>query len=130
MGLLLDTHVFIWWLRGAEELSAALRQQIEASPQETFVSAVSIWEIAIKASLGKLPVLAMGPAQLAHAIADSGFVELPVAAAHAAATMRLPQLHGDPFDRLLVAQAQAEGLQLATADTAIAQYNVAVVPAR
>jgi len=117
--LLLDTHVFLWFLADARELTKEARREIEGA-EEVCVSAASIWEIAIKAALGKLEI----DVSHAHAgIEASGFVELPVRAAHAAAVAGLPAHHRDPFDRLLVAQATTEPLGLLTADRALAPYS-------
>ena len=119
MRLLLDTHVFLWAITGDARLKPASRRMIEAA-EDVFVSAASIWEIAIKAALGKI---AADVPVLAEAIAESGFAELPVRAHHAARVARLPMHHADPFDRLLVAQAVTEPLRLVTADGALARYT-------
>ncbi len=119
MRLLLDTHVFLWAVAGSASLAARARRTIEAA-DAVFVSAASIWEIAIKARLGKIDA---DTDALVAAIDESGFVELPVLATHAAAVARLPLLHADPFDRLLVAQAIAEPLRLLTADAALEPYT-------
>jgi PIN domain nuclease of toxin-antitoxin system len=121
--LLLDTHVFLWAVAGSPLLKAATRELI-ASADAVHVSAASIWEIAIKARLGKIDA---DPDALAAAIAPTGFFELPVKAAHAAAVAQLPPLHNDPFDRLLVAQALAEPLRLLTADAVLAMYTELVI---
>lgn len=119
MRLLLDTHIFLWAVAGSRLLRPATRRAIESADQ-VYVSAVSIWEIAIKARLGKI---AADPDELAAAIDASGFIELPVSAGHAAGVTRLALHHNDPFDRLLVAQAIAEPLRLLTADAVLAQYS-------
>jgi|SRR5579863_816530 PIN domain nuclease of toxin-antitoxin system len=122
MRLLLDTHVFIWSVTASRHLSAAARRYL-ASAQAIYVSAASIWEIAIKSRLGKID----GDVQaFADAIEPSGFLALSVSPAHAAAVARLPLHHADPFDRLLIAQAFAEPLRLVTADQALAVYGGAV----
>jgi PIN domain nuclease of toxin-antitoxin system len=118
MRLLLDTQIFLWFLADSPRLDAATRARIDEA-DEVFVSAASVWEAAIKAGLGKLDVSAD---DLVAGIAASGFVELPVRAAHGAALARLPPHHRDPFDRLLVAQALSEPLRLLTADALLAQY--------
>jgi PIN domain nuclease of toxin-antitoxin system len=123
MRLLLDTHIFLWVVSGSTSLSAAARAAIEAA-DEVYVSAASIWEIAIKARLGK--ILA-DPAELVNAIDASGFIELPVSAAHCAGISRLDLHHNDPFDRLLVAQAIAEPLKLLTADALLLRYSDVVM---
>jgi PIN domain nuclease of toxin-antitoxin system len=117
--ILLDTHVFLWAVAGAASLKRAARKTIEDA-DVVFVSAASIWEVAIKASLGRIDA---DPDLLAAAIATSGFVELPVTSVHAAAVARLPKHHGDPFDRLLVAQAITEPLHLLTADRVLLKYS-------
>lgn len=119
MRLLLDTHIVLWALADAPQLKPATRRLIEAA-DEVHVSAASIWEVAIKARLGKIVA---DPAELAAAITESGFLELPVSAAHAAGVAGLPLHHHDPFDRLLLAQALAEPLRLLTADAVLAAYS-------
>ena len=123
MRLLLDTHVLIWWDAG-RRLSAAARTAIRDA-DAVYVSAASAWEIAIKASLGKV----VSSRSVAQATAECGFVELPVTFAHAEQLAALPALHRDPFDRLLVAQALAEDLTVVTRDPAIARYHVTVITA-
>lgn len=119
MALLIDTHIFLWVASGSPKLKPAAKALIDAA-DEVFVSAASIWEIAIKSGLGKIVA---DPARLAALIEDIGFVELPVRAAHAARVAALPPLHADPFDRLLVAQAMHTPMRLLTADTLLAGYS-------
>ncbi len=122
MRLLLDTHVFIWSVIDSRNLKAATRVYL-ASAESVYVSAASIWEIAIKARLGKMT----GDAEaFAAAIDTSGFRELPVTANHAAAVAKLPLHHADPFDRMLLAQAFLEPLRLVTADKALVVYGGAI----
>jgi PIN domain nuclease of toxin-antitoxin system len=123
MRLLLDTHIFLWAVAGSRLLKPAVRRIIE-SADEVHVSAASIWEVAIKARLGKIDA---DPNELAEAIEESGFVELPVRATHAAAVSRLAMHHNDPFDRLLIAQALAEPLRLLTADEMLVRYSDVVM---
>ena len=123
MRLLLDTHVLIWWDEGAR-LTAAARSAIETADQ-VYVSAVSGWEIALKASLGKL----RPRRTLAQALADSGFEELPLRLRHTEILMRLPALHRDPFDRMLVAQALSDRLTLVSRDRKLSQYEVSLIGA-
>ena len=123
MRLLLDTHVFLWAVAGSPLLRPAARRLIEGA-DEVYVSAASIWEVAIKARLGKMEA---DPQEVAAAIDASGFLELPVSAAHAAGVARLDLHHHDPFDRLLVAQALAEPLKLLTADEVLAKYSDVVL---
>jgi PIN domain nuclease of toxin-antitoxin system len=122
MRLLLDTHVFLWSVIASRQLKTEMRAYL-ASADAIYVSAASIWEIAIKSQLGKIDG---DPDALASAIEASGFQELPVSAAHAAAVAKLPMHHTDPFDRLLLAQAFAEPLRFVTADRALAAYGGAV----
>jgi PIN domain nuclease of toxin-antitoxin system len=121
MRLLLDTHAFIWWDEGVLAKSA---RQVIVGADEVFVSAVSGWEIAIKAALGKIRV--RGATAVADAVADYGFAELPITLRHAEAVRALPLHHGDPFDRLLIAQAIAEGLTVVTSDRKFEPYRVLV----
>jgi PIN domain nuclease of toxin-antitoxin system len=116
--VLIDTQVLLWALTGDKRLSRPARGLIEAS--EVFVSAASIWEIAVKAALGQLEADA---AEVRAALGPTGFRELPVTGAHAERAARLPPLHRDPFDRLLVAQSQCEPLVLLTADEQLVPYG-------
>jgi len=125
MKLVIDTHVLLWWLDDPALLSAAARQAISDPTNEVLVSAAVVWEIAIKSGLGKLSI----PTDLETVIVQSGFMHLPVTAAHALAVTRLPPIHRDPFDRMLVAQALAEGAQLVTRDAHLARYAVACLEA-
>lgn len=119
MRLLLDTHVFLWCVNDDRRLSKAARDLLDGAA-EIYVSSASIWEAAIKSRLGKLEA---DVDALASSIAASGFLELPVSAKHAAAVARLPDFHGDPFDRLLIAQAISEPLRFLTADSVLRQYS-------
>jgi len=119
MRLLLDTHIFLWAVQGNASLKPRVRRMMEAAEQ-IYVSAASIWEIAIKARLGKIEASAV---DVVEAIAESGFLELPVRALHAVRVAELPLHHTDPFDRLLVSQAMAEPLRLLTADSVLRQYG-------
>jgi PIN domain nuclease of toxin-antitoxin system len=120
MTLLLDTHVFLWWLDDPRKISAAARQAIGNGRNTVFVSAVVIWEIVIKKSLGKLKA----PGDLDHAIAANQFIPLPVTIPHVLALEKLAEHHRDPFDRLLIAQAFEEGLTFITRDEHAARYQV------
>jgi len=120
MKLLLDTHAFLWWDSGDAHLPETLRSAIASPRNEVYVSAVTVWEIAIKRASGKLNFLASA----AKAIEDHGFLPLAITVEHAECAGALPQLHRDPFDRLLVAQAQLEGLVLVTVDEQILRYQV------
>lgn len=118
MRLLLDTHVFLWALVSPAKLSVSARRDIESA--DVFVSAASIWEISIKAGLGKLKA---NPAEVEAAIEPAGFEALPITAQHAARVARLPRIHRDPFDRMLIAQAICEPMFLLTRDAALAKYG-------
>lgn len=126
MRLLLDTHLLIWTLDGSGRLPPAAQGLIESATR-VHVSAASIWECAIKIGLGKLRV---DLGQLRHACTEAGFAELPVTAAHAERVLALPAVHRDPFDRLLVAQADVEPMRLLTADALLARYSSNVVVCR
>ncbi|MGP3634773.1 type II toxin-antitoxin system VapC family toxin [Streptomyces sp. 24-1644] len=122
MRLLLDTRVVLWWLDDSPELSPEVKGLLDTEPG-VYVSAVSPWEITIKQFLGTFE----GPGDLAEQVRDVPFAGVPVTAAHGVQAGRLPMLHTDPFDRMLVAQAQAEGLVLVTRNTWIPQYDVDVL---
>lgn len=122
MRLLLDTHIAIWALTDDPQLSATARGLIGDADNQVFISAVSIWEIAIKHALQRFGVPFSGNDALGF-FADAGYEWLDVTPAHAAATETLPPLHADPFDRLLVAQAIIEPLRLLTHDAALAPYS-------
>lgn len=122
MRLLIDTHVLLWWLADDPELADRHRALIGDADNEVFVSAMTVAEIAIKSSLGKLDA----PPTLLDALETGGFETLPFTAAHAQALGELPWYHRDPFDRMLVVQARVEGLTLLTADARIRQYEVSV----
>jgi PIN domain nuclease of toxin-antitoxin system len=121
--LLVDTRALLWWLIDDPALSPTAREALADPANEPFVSAASAWEIAIKRSLGKLRV----PDGLPEILAERGFRSLPVSAEHAWAARELPLHHRDPFDRMLIIQAMAEGAGLVTADAAFARYDVTVV---
>jgi PIN domain nuclease of toxin-antitoxin system len=121
--LLLDTHALLWLLTDDLRLSQRSREAIERPDAGMLVSAVNVWEIAIKRAIGKLPA----PRNLIELIERAGAELLSITVEHAHATARLPLHHRDPFDRLLVAQAQIEGCALVTRDAAIAAYGVPVI---
>jgi len=120
--LLLDTHVFIWWSKEDRRLGKEARKGI-GEAEIAFVSAASAWEAAIKKGLGKLDV----PEPFEDAVQASGFSKLDVTFSHAAGVTALPRHHGDPFDRMLVAQATIEGLTLVTHDPRFRPYRVPVL---
>ena len=125
MRLLLDTHVVLWQLQGSVRLGARARQAI-ADANELSFSTVSFAEIGIKAGAGKLTV----PSNLHDHVLDSGVTVLGLAPEHGLAVAGLPLHHRDPFDRLLIAQAQTEGLTIVTADERFPAYDVDVIDAR
>lgn len=129
MRALLDTHVFLWWLRDDRKLGARTREAISEPDNTVVVSSVSILEIAIKVSIGKLNWRDSRSVKLETCIEDAGFEPLAITPQHAAAVRDLPRLHADPFDRLLLAQRNLEGLSLITADKALGNYPGIVVDA-
>lgn len=121
MRLLLDSHVFIWFVEGNPRISQRARDAVRDSAEEVWVSYASIWELTIKLAVSRL--LLPDPPEVM--VARAGMRLLPIELRHIRLVADLPRLHGDPFDRLLVAQAQTEGLMLVTADTAVQRYPVA-----
>ncbi len=126
MTLLLDTQVLIWWLADDERLGPATRQRLDASRDPLSVSVASLWEAAIKHATGKL----RGYDELRAAFGALPVTTLPVRAAHVDALVDLPMHHHDPFDRILIATAHAEGLALMSSDAAFAAYEVEVIDPR
>lgn len=124
MDLLLDTHTFIWWSENNPRLSPVARRTIENEEHRALISAASAWEIATKHRLGRLPEAAVLALDLSGAIARQSFEELPVTVADAARAGTLPGPHRDPFDRMLIAQAQARGLILVSNETLFDGYGV------
>ena len=120
MELLLDTHVFLWWLAGDSRLPPAVTETIKDTQNEIYISAASGWEISIKKAIGKLNA----PDKLNDIIEDEGFLHLPITFNHGEKAGSLPLIHKDPFDRMLVAQANIEGLKIVTGDIHIQQYAV------
>lgn len=123
MRLLLDTHVFLWLAADDRRLKPSARRLL-TNASEIFISSASIWEIAIKARVNKIQV---DPEAAVREMKNCGFLELPVLAKHAVVVSRLPLLHNDPFDRLLVAQAICEPLHLLTADAQLKAYSELVL---
>ncbi|MCM2552710.1 type II toxin-antitoxin system VapC family toxin [Burkholderia glumae] len=123
MRLLLDTHIYLWSVMDDRKLTKAARTLI-LEADEVFVSGASIWEASIKVGLGKLEA---DVDLLVSEISASGFLELPVRAVHAALVRNLPDIHRDPFDRLLVAQAMSEPLRLVTSDGHLSKYTELVI---
>jgi PIN domain nuclease of toxin-antitoxin system len=121
--LLLDTHAALWFLAGDERLSPAARDHLIDGSNRVLLSAVVVWEVAIKRSLGKLVV----PERYLSLLLEAGVQPLPVSLEHAAAVEQLPPHHDDPFDRLLVAQARSEGAALGSRDAALRSYGLTLV---
>jgi PIN domain nuclease of toxin-antitoxin system len=120
--LLLDTHVVIWWMGEARRLTPAEYAAIENPANDIVVSVISLWEIAIKRARGRL----QAPDNLRALIAQARGIELDVVGSHAERVATLPDIHRDPFDRMLVAQAIDEGLTLVTRDAMLLRYSVEV----
>ena len=127
MRILLDTHAFLWWITDDHQLSHRSIELMSDGSNELLFSAVSGWEIAIKASLGRLDVPHFLDRFIAEHLSRNQIGVLPIQLSHALRVVALPPLHCDPFDRLLVAQAQIEGLSLLSPDKTLAQYDVDVV---
>lgn len=127
MKALLDTHAFLWWIIGDRRFSQAASKAIADGANEIFVSAASIWEIAIKARLGRLGIPDDPSRFIERQIVENAFRGLPIDAGHALRVWELPDHHQDPFDRMLVAQAQVEGLALISRDPLVARYDVEIL---
>ena len=121
MNYLLDTHLVVWSITEPGKLPALVRSLFEDLPDPPYYSVISIWEVAIKRSLQRAD-FTLDPQSLRRTLDESGFRNLPVLCEHAIAISRLPKIHRDPFDRMLVAQAQVEGITLLTVDSVLAQY--------
>jgi PIN domain nuclease of toxin-antitoxin system len=119
--LLVDTHLLLWAAGEPRKLSKKARRLLEDPGSQLWFSAVSLWEIAIKHGLGRAD-FRVEPRRLRRGLIDNGWRELAVSSEHAMATLDLPLIHKDPFDRMLVAQAQIEGLALVTSDELVARY--------
>jgi len=119
--LLLDTHLLLWTAEGSRRLSKIARTLISDPENELLFSAASLWEIAIKRSLGR-DDFQVDLRLLRRGLLDNGYVELPITSEHTLATDSLPPIHKDPFDRILIAQATVEGVTLLTVDSVVAQY--------
>jgi PIN domain nuclease of toxin-antitoxin system len=123
--ILTDSHVLLWWLDDPKRIALPARALIADPANVVFFSAASIWEIGLKSSKGKLRI----DGDVVAALQADGFEPLPVTMAHAARSLALPDTHGDPFNRMLIAQALADGLVLATRDRLILQYDVPTLEA-
>lgn len=121
MILLLDTHLLLWAAGHPERLSAEARSMIAEPRNELWFSAASLWEITIKHGLGR-DDFRVDPHLFRRGLLENGYAELPITSQHAMATAHLPPIHKDPFDRVLVAQAESEGALLLTSDEVVARY--------
>lgn len=121
MKLLLDTHILLWAANEPERLSAQTIALLEDPDNELLFSAVSLWEVSIKNSLGR-DDFKVDARLLRRGLLDNGYIELPITSSHAVYVESLPTLHKDPFDRILIAQATAEGITLVTANSMVAKY--------
>ena len=121
MRLLLDTHLLVWAMGEPERLPAGCAAMLEDPSNSLVFSIASLWELVIKQALGR-PDFNLEPSLLRQALLGGGWKELPIEASHALAVSQLPPLHRDPFDRLLLAQAQVDGLLLLTADSQLSLY--------
>jgi PIN domain nuclease of toxin-antitoxin system len=122
--VLLDTHIVLWWLAAYPRLPAAAAAVIADRDTDVFVSAATAWEISIKQAAGRLEA----PADFLDAVAANEFATLAITAEHALAAGRLPPRHADPFDRMLIAQAQIETLTLISVDRRFSEYEVDLLP--
>jgi PIN domain nuclease of toxin-antitoxin system len=121
MKLLLDTHILLWAASEPDRLPQTARQAIEDPQTQLLFSPASLWEVAIKSSLGR-DDFRVDPRLLRRGLLDNGYAELPITGEHAVAVMGLPPIHRDPFDRMLIAQATSEGVQLLTVDEVVSRY--------
>jgi PIN domain nuclease of toxin-antitoxin system len=126
VNLLLDTHVLLWAAGMPEKLSESARSLLRSPENALFFSSASIWEIVIKCSLGRADFKA-DPARLMKLLVSHGYTELPVTGEHVLKLESVPLLHKDPLDRLLIAQARAEGMQLLTADSSVLLYGESIL---
>lgn len=127
MRVLADTHAPLWFLAGDSRMSERARELIESAENEGLVSIASVWEIAIKASLGRVELGRSFAEFVANQVENNGFAVLPLTVGHLSKLTELPFHHRDPFDRLLVAQALAEGTPLISSDAAFHSYHVDVL---
>lgn len=125
MKLLIDTHLLLWAAAGSERLSSAARELIANPLNEKVFSVASLWEVSIKAAIGRADFV-VEPAELRAGLLSNGYRELPILGQHVLRVRNLPAVHKDPFDRLLFAQAEVEGLVLVSADAAMAHYGPSV----
>lgn len=127
MRALIDTHVFLWWNAGDDRLSKRARAFISDTSNEIVVSAASAWEIALKAARGRLELPLPPERYVPERMSQDGFVALDIQLGHVLSAAALPPHHADPFDRVLIAQAIAEGVPIVTADETIKHYQVETI---
>jgi PIN domain nuclease of toxin-antitoxin system len=127
MKAILDTHIFLWWNMDDPQLAPSIREVISDGHNELFLSAASAWEISIKAGRGRLILPASPQKYVTDRLVLHGVQPLPISLSHALCVYNLPDHHRDPFDRLLVAQGQAENMPILTADPMIAKYDVKTI---
>jgi PIN domain nuclease of toxin-antitoxin system len=127
LNFLIDTHCWLWWLSEPERLNPTARRQIANRRNAVFFSAASAWEIAIKASLGKLRLPEPATDYIPSRVSGQGMIPLPINQRHALHLEGMPLHHRDPFDRILIAQAQIEGLPVLTADLQFRSYDVKIL---
>jgi PIN domain nuclease of toxin-antitoxin system len=127
MRLLLDTHAFLWWVTDDDRLSAAARASIGASDSQVFVSAASAWEIITKVRIGRLPLHGPVDGFIARHLEENAFQPLAITMRHTFELEAMPDLHRDPFDRMLIAQALAEDMPLVTGDHEIRAYPISTI---
>ena len=125
MRLLLDTHALLWWLLGDFSLSAEARDAIADAANDSFVSAVSAWEVSTKHRIGKLPRAGFLVGEFAEIVSSQGFVELPISIRHAQLAGKLPGIHKDPFDRMLIAQAITSEMTIVSNEAVFDAYGAA-----
>ena len=127
MRVLLDTHAFLWWIYGDRRLSSRARAVLSTEENDVYVSAASAWEITTKARLGRLPFAPDVAADVLGSVLGQGFLPLDISTIHAQRAGALPEHHRDPWDRMLIAQAQAQGLALLSNDAVFDEYGISRV---
>jgi PIN domain nuclease of toxin-antitoxin system len=123
--ILLDTHALIWWMDGDNKLGSNAKEQISNPDNDIYVSAATVWEMSIKQQMGKL----VAPDDIESTVEGAGFSSLAISLFHGQQAGKLPLHHKDPFDRMLIAQAQAEGLQILTKDEHFPAYGIRLINA-
>ena len=127
MKVLLDTHTFLWWITDDNRLSSSAREVITNGDNELFLSAATGWEIAVKAQLGRIKLPKEPHSFIAEQLRLNSIQSLPIHMSHALHVYSLPNHHRDPFDRMIIAQAQLEELPISTTDCQMAKYEIKVI---